>query len=292
MTLSPAALGFIELKSHVRHILIIKQQHTWRTSMRTYTHVNCEETLLTRICIVVCDEVGIVFAYNVNNNNNVCVDTENTLNTLSVGVQHMSLNPVQIVHIQSLLWLVLCVCEARDYKFSIPHAGHKSDGQTANGHYCSSDWRVVNVCQRRPPTNRSCHYAVYGTCRISFEILSHHFALENKNQLLLMVKLFTINTKIKCKHRIGYSFTLLIRLQKRLINFVIFFSSKTIHKMILLYIVGFVAFVTFLLYSKWIFSYWTRRGVAGPAPIPIFGNMIEYFKMKKHFGEVYNEIYQ
>lgn len=67
--------------------------------------------------------------------------------------------------------------------------------------------------------------------------------------------------------------------------------SKT-DKMILLYAVAFVAFVTFLLYSKWTFSYWSRRGIAGPTPIPIFGNMLEYFKMQKHFGEVYNEIYQ
>lgn len=67
--------------------------------------------------------------------------------------------------------------------------------------------------------------------------------------------------------------------------------SKT-DKMILLYAVAFVAFVTFLLYSKWTHSYWSRRGIRGPAPMPIFGNMFEYFKMQKHFGEVYNEIYQ
>lgn len=34
----------------------------------------------------------------------------------------------------------------------------------------------------------------------SVEIISLNFALDNKNDLLLMVKLFTVNTKIKCKY--------------------------------------------------------------------------------------------
>lgn len=62
--------------------------------------------------------------------------------------------------------------------------------------------------------------------------------------------------------------------------------------MILLYTLVFTAFVSCLLYFKWTFTYWSRRGIVGPQPIPIFGNMLEYFKMKMHFGEVYNEIYQ
>lgn len=128
----------------------------------------------------------------------MCVDSEEyTQHPSRVGDArtHMILRAkIQHACIQSLCWCAH-VCAHAITNFPSRPVGHKSDGRPANGHYCSSDWRVVNVC----PFPRSCQYTVSGTCRISFEILSHHFALENKNQLLLMVKLFTINTKIKCK---------------------------------------------------------------------------------------------
>lgn len=47
------------------------------------------------------------------------------------------------------------------------------------------------------------------------------------------------------------------------------------------------------LYNVWKhYSYWSRQKVNGPTPLPIFGNMFEYFKMKKHFGEVFDDIYR
>lgn len=44
-------------------------------------------------------------------------------------------------------------------------------------------------------------------------------------------------------------------------------------------------------YLKWQATYWSRQNIVGPKPIPIFGNMFRYFAMKKHFGEIYDEIY-
>uniref|UniRef100_U5ENT2 Putative cytochrome n=1 Tax=Corethrella appendiculata TaxID=1370023 RepID=U5ENT2_9DIPT len=49
--------------------------------------------------------------------------------------------------------------------------------------------------------------------------------------------------------------------------------------------------LVFCLYQKWKCSYWKRRNVAGPAPLPIFGNLIEYIFARKHSGEVYDEIF-
>lgn len=43
---------------------------------------------------------------------------------------------------------------------------------------------------------------------------------------------------------------------------------------------------------KWVWSYWTRHGIDGPVPVPIFGNMFDFVRGKKHFGEVYGEIYR
>ncbi|XP_070508374.1 cytochrome P450 6k1-like [Chironomus tepperi] len=46
------------------------------------------------------------------------------------------------------------------------------------------------------------------------------------------------------------------------------------------------------LYFKYQFSFWTRHNIEGPPPVPIFGNLHEFIlTKKKHFGEIYNEIY-
>ncbi|XP_055684667.1 cytochrome P450 6j1-like [Lutzomyia longipalpis] len=46
------------------------------------------------------------------------------------------------------------------------------------------------------------------------------------------------------------------------------------------------------LYFKWHLSFFIRRGIAGPSPLPIVGNMWKYVTMQKHFGNVFDEIYQ
>lgn len=43
---------------------------------------------------------------------------------------------------------------------------------------------------------------------------------------------------------------------------------------------------------KWTSSYWLRLGCRGPAGIPLFGSMYQYFMMRKHFGVIYDEIYK
>lgn len=62
--------------------------------------------------------------------------------------------------------------------------------------------------------------------------------------------------------------------------------------MIILYTVAIAAVTAILVYVRWHSSYWSRRLVDGPAPLPFFGNMLSYFQMKKHFGEVYDDIYK
>lgn len=46
------------------------------------------------------------------------------------------------------------------------------------------------------------------------------------------------------------------------------------------------------LYLQWNTTYWKRRNVIGPVPLPIFGNMLNYLLKKQHYGEVYQEIYK
>lgn len=45
-------------------------------------------------------------------------------------------------------------------------------------------------------------------------------------------------------------------------------------------------------YFKWGLTHWSRRNVKGPGGIPFFGNMLQSFLMKKHFGEIYHDIYK
>lgn len=40
------------------------------------------------------------------------------------------------------------------------------------------------------------------------------------------------------------------------------------------------------------FNYWKNAQVDGPKPMVIFGNMFQFFMAKKHFGEIYDEMYK
>lgn len=55
----------------------------------------------------------------------------------------------------------------------------------------------------------------------------------------------------------------------------------------------FVAIFVVLLcvYIRWNGTYWKRRNVAGPTPWPVAGNMMDYLRERKHYGEVYDDIY-
>lgn len=47
------------------------------------------------------------------------------------------------------------------------------------------------------------------------------------------------------------------------------------------------------LYFKFKLSFWARKKVEGPPPVPIFGNVIENIVTKqKHLGEVFRDIYE
>ncbi|KAG5667101.1 hypothetical protein PVAND_015100 [Polypedilum vanderplanki] len=46
------------------------------------------------------------------------------------------------------------------------------------------------------------------------------------------------------------------------------------------------------LYFKYKLSYWFRKEIEGPSPIPLFGNLFDFVvTKKKHFGEIYKDIY-
>lgn len=54
-----------------------------------------------------------------------------------------------------------------------------------------------------------------------------------------------------------------------------------------------VAVLVLCLYFKYKCSYWFRRKVEGPSPLPIFGNIFDFIvTKKKHIGEIYREIYE
>lgn len=44
-------------------------------------------------------------------------------------------------------------------------------------------------------------------------------------------------------------------------------------------------------YQKF-YCYWSRRGIEGPRPIPLFGNLFSFVTGRKHFSEIYTEIYK
>lgn len=61
--------------------------------------------------------------------------------------------------------------------------------------------------------------------------------------------------------------------------------------MIQAYIAVFVLILC--LYFKYKLSFWARKKVEGPPPIPIFGNIIESILMKqKHVGEILKDVYE
>ncbi|XP_058834358.1 probable cytochrome P450 308a1 [Topomyia yanbarensis] len=51
--------------------------------------------------------------------------------------------------------------------------------------------------------------------------------------------------------------------------------------------------LTICLFFKWSCSYWRRVGnIDGPQPLPLFGNSFEQVIGRKHFGEIYEEVYR
>lgn len=62
----------------------------------------------------------------------------------------------------------------------------------------------------------------------------------------------------------------------------------------ILFIAVALLLVTFLLYyisvSK--YEYWKKRGVLGPKPVPLLGNIGDAILMKKQLGEIYTDIYK
>ena len=53
-----------------------------------------------------------------------------------------------------------------------------------------------------------------------------------------------------------------------------------------------VAVLILCLYFKYKLSFWARKKVEGPPPIPIFGNISERILMKqKHVGENLKDVY-
>lgn len=46
------------------------------------------------------------------------------------------------------------------------------------------------------------------------------------------------------------------------------------------------------IYIGWKYTYWFRKGVKGPLGFPIVGNMLSYLMARKHYGDVYEDIYK
>ncbi|CAD7077084.1 unnamed protein product [Hermetia illucens] len=52
-----------------------------------------------------------------------------------------------------------------------------------------------------------------------------------------------------------------------------------------------IALSLLVVYFYWSANYWARKGVKAPAPLPIVGNMLDYVRARKHYGQVYQDIY-
>lgn len=54
----------------------------------------------------------------------------------------------------------------------------------------------------------------------------------------------------------------------------------------------FLVFLLALFAYKSHYGYWAQRGIDGPTPLPFFGNLFEYVMGRRHYGDVYGEIYR
>ncbi|CAD7077070.1 unnamed protein product, partial [Hermetia illucens] len=52
-----------------------------------------------------------------------------------------------------------------------------------------------------------------------------------------------------------------------------------------------IALSVLAIYYYWSSNYWARRGVKAPVPLPFVGNMLDYVLARKHYGQVYQDIY-
>jgi hypothetical protein len=69
------------------------------------------------------------------------------------------------------------------------------------------------------------------------------------------------------------------------------FSVTHPQKMIQLYIA--LAVLAICLYFKYKLSFWARKKIEGPAPLPIFGNLFDFVvTKKKHAGEIWRDVYK
>jgi len=53
-----------------------------------------------------------------------------------------------------------------------------------------------------------------------------------------------------------------------------------------------IIFISFYYYSTSTFNFWNLRGVRGPQPIPIFGNVKDFLFEKKGIGHYLMEVYK
>ncbi|KAM7348482.1 cytochrome P450 308a1 isoform 2-T2 [Cochliomyia hominivorax] len=52
-----------------------------------------------------------------------------------------------------------------------------------------------------------------------------------------------------------------------------------------------ISLIIVIFYTIWKCTYWQRNGVKGPWTLPVVGNMLEYLMARKHYGDVYQDIY-